>query len=414
VTPFLTRFLTRFLARFFAVTLHGLCRPLRRIVCMLLAGALALAGCAVPPSSSRGGSTATLAAVAIDGQRIARPDELVQLSVWRSGRWLAVRPGMSLLTGDRVSTGPRASAVIRFTSGTELYMRPNSRGTIGSFVEFVGEVFAKIRGAFAVETTFVRAAADGTAYLVRNTENNEASVLVFDGRVRMSSPVNAWGPFSLPAGMSAVCPPRQIPVQAPAPRWELERTAEWVERLEKLAGPAPGSTTGGQTAGLLAVGALVAILLAGAVSDRDKDRDTKPEPPRDPPRDPQPDPRDTTTPPGSTDRPPSGLPLAAPRPESPGAPPGSSAAPLRDCRRVALQWFAVPGAQNYVVTLEARTGYGWQRTRMAPTSESTRAEVGPLRGGSYRWSVQARDARGQAGAASVAMAFDCPASPPVR
>jgi FecR protein len=403
-----------------------------RIVCMLLACALALAGCAVPPSSSsRGGTAATLAAVAIDGQRVARPDELVQLSVWRSGRWLAVQPGMSLLNGDRVSTGPRASAVIRFTSGSELYMRPNSRGTIGSFFEFVGEVFAKIRGAFAVETTFVRAAADGTAYLVRNTENNEASVLVFDGQVRMSSPVNAWGPFSVPAGMSALCPPRQIPVQTQAPRWELERTAEWVERLEKLAGPAPGSTTGGQTAGLLAVGALVAILLAGSLSsDRDnKDREPKPEPQRDPPRDQprsdpwQPEPRDTSTPPGgtaatppggATDRPPSGLPLAAPRPESPGAPPGSRAAPLRDCRRVALQWFAVPGARDYLVTLEARTGYGWQRSRAVPPSDSTRAEVGPLRGGGYRWSVQARDARGQAGTASVAMAFDCPATPPVR
>jgi hypothetical protein len=81
---------------------------------------------------------------------------------------------------------------------------------------------------------------------------------------------------------------------------------------------------------------------------------------------------------------------------------------------VALQWFAVPGARDYLVTLEARTGYGWQRSGAAPTSDSTRAEVGPLRGGSYRWSVQARDARGQAGAASVAMAFDCPASPPIR
>jgi hypothetical protein len=398
-------------------TPHGLSSPFIRIVCALLTCALALGGCAVPPSSrggGGGGGSATLTTVAIDGQRIARPDELVQLSVWRSGRWLAVEPGMALQPGDRVSTGPRASAVIRFTSGTELYLRPNSRGTIGSFFEFVGEVFTKIRGAFAVETTFVRAAADGTAYLVRGTENGDTSVLVFDGRVRMSSPVNAWPAFNLPAGMSALCPPRQIPVQAPAPRWELERTAEWVERLEKLAGPAPGptSSSGPSTAGVLAVGALVAILLAGALSsDRDnKDRDPKTEPQRDP----QPDPRDTAPPPGSTDRPPSGLPLAAPRPESPGAPPGSSAAPLRDCRRVALQWFAVPGARDYLVTLEARTGYGWQRSRMAPSSESTRAEVGPLRGGGYRWSVQARDARGQAGAASVAMAFDCPASPPVR
>jgi FecR protein len=335
--------------RLSAASHQGSCGPLARIVCLLLACALALGGCATQGPARGGGGRATLAAVAIDGQRIARPDELVQLSVWRSGRWLAAQPGMALWPGDRVSTGPRASAVIRFTSGTELYLRPNSRGTIGSFFEFVGEVFAKIRDAFAVETTFVRAAADGTAYLVRSTDNGDTSVLVFDGRVRMSSPVNAWPAFSLPAGMSALCPPRQIPVQAPAPRWELERTAEWVERLEKLAGPAPGSTSSGQTAGLLAVGALVAILLAGSLSDRDKDRDTKPEtqrdPPREPPRDaprsdPQPEPRDPTTPPttppGSTDRLPSGLPLAAPRPESPGAPPGSRAASLRACRCVAL------------------------------------------------------------------------------
>ena len=87
--------------------------------------------------------------------------------VVRSGVREEAYAGMTLQPGDRIDTGPRADAVLRYASGTELVLRPNSGGRIGSLTDFVGEVFVKVKGFFSVDTTFVKAGARGTAYLVR-------------------------------------------------------------------------------------------------------------------------------------------------------------------------------------------------------------------------------------------------------
>ena len=60
-------------------------------------------------------------------------------------------------------------------------MRPNSGGRIGSLTEFVGEVFVKVKGFFSVDTTFVKAGARGTAYLVRTHAGGTTSVVVVEG-----------------------------------------------------------------------------------------------------------------------------------------------------------------------------------------------------------------------------------------
>lgn len=140
---------------------------------------------------------------------------------------------MALRSGDQVITGPSAYAVIRYPSGSEVFMRPNTRGRIGSFSEVVGEVFAKIRGAFAVQSGFVRAGADGTAYLVRAQPSGEATVIVFDGQVTMSSLTGAWAPFRLPSGEMADTRPRAAPRRMAATAEELARARGWVDWLEQ-------------------------------------------------------------------------------------------------------------------------------------------------------------------------------------
>lgn len=181
-------------------------RALRSALAALLAVALALtgAGCATPDAPA---AHATLEAVVIDATRLARDDEMTQVRVWRGTTALPVRPQMALMPGDLVQTGPNAYAVLR-SPGADVYMRPLSEGRVGSIVDLIGEVFVKIRGAFAVETTFVRAGADGTSYLVRGGRDGAAVVTVFDGRVTVSSRVGAWPPRPMTAGTTAYFPPR--------------------------------------------------------------------------------------------------------------------------------------------------------------------------------------------------------------
>jgi hypothetical protein len=127
---------------------------------------------------------------------------------------------MTLEKGDRVTTGPGATAVIRWPSGSVAHLHPNSRARIGSLFELVGEVFVRVRGRFVLETEFVIVGAEGTSYLVRAVPSGEAEVLVLDGRVTVSSLLRAWAPVGLARGEKTVTEdraPARLPNGKPPP-----------------------------------------------------------------------------------------------------------------------------------------------------------------------------------------------------
>ena len=140
----------------------------------------------------------------------------------------------------------------------EVLMRPSSQGRVGSLTDVIGEVFAKIRGAFAVETSFVRAGANGTAYLVRGAADGSAVVTVFDGAVTLSSRTGAWAPQSLDTGMTALCTARFAPQVRAASVQELRQTHDWVDRIERLA---PQRRSYGTAAAVAGVGILLGAIL---------------------------------------------------------------------------------------------------------------------------------------------------------
>lgn len=322
--------------------------------------------------------TVELAAIVVDGSRLAEAGEaggyrLVR--VIRDGVLVPVRAGMPLRLGDRVETSDRVEAVIRYPSGSEIFMRPNSGGRIGSFTEMVGEVFAKIKGLFSVDTTFVKAGAIGTAYLVRAAANGPATVIVFEGRVRCESPTGAWAPVEIGKGAMIVAyteTPR--PVEAGAA--EMRQTLEWVDRMERLA-PAPTGVSGASVA------VAAAALLAGILLSRD----SSPPPPSSGYREPQ---REPT--PGNDFREPQRPPaLRAPE----GASPGSTdpqQVPTLSCRApLALRWNAVAGASDYVVDADLLpvNSRGW-RDLPVRTTRATRTVLDPGVNGLVRWTVRAR------------------------
>src|SRR5436853_156511 len=89
---------------------------------------------------------ARLDGIVVDGTRLAGAREGGWVVVVRDGVRQDAHAGMSLHVGDRVETGPRADAVLRYPSGTEVIMRPLSGGSIGSLSDVIGEVFVKVRG----------------------------------------------------------------------------------------------------------------------------------------------------------------------------------------------------------------------------------------------------------------------------
>jgi len=209
------------------------------------------------PGPYGGPGTARLDGIVVDGTRRAGEREPGLAIVTRYGVREEAYAGMTLQPGDRIDTGPRADAVLRYASGTELVLRPNSGGRIGSLTDFVGEVFVKVKGFFSVDTTFVKAGARGTAYLVRTHAGGETTVVVVEGIVDVGSTTGAWQTVPMSAGTMALAHPR-APQPMAANVDDLNRTHEWVERVERLV-PAP---SGVSRSALIAVGFAAAIAAA--------------------------------------------------------------------------------------------------------------------------------------------------------
>jgi hypothetical protein len=213
------------------------------------------------PTPYAGAGTARLDGIVVDGSRRAGEREAGLAVVVRNGVREEAYAGMTLQPGDRIDTGPRADAVLRYTSGTELVLRPNSGGRIGSLSDFVGEVFVKVKGLFSVDTTFVKAGARGTAYLVRTHAGGATSVVVVEGVVDVGSTTGAWPTVPLGAGTMALAHPR-APQPMPANVDDLARTRDWVERVERLV-PPPGGVS---RSALIAIGFAAAIAAAVLLS----------------------------------------------------------------------------------------------------------------------------------------------------
>ena len=166
--------------------------------------------------------------------------------------------------------------MIRYASGSELLLRPNSGGRVGSLTDFVGELFVKVKGVFSVDTTFVKAGARGTAYVVRTHAGGATSVVVIEGKVDVGSTTGAWPTVPLGAGTMAVAHPRAPQKPMPADPNDLRRTQEWVERLEQRLAPQPAGVS--RTAIIAA--AFAAALAAAAIvaANRDKGSSDRGEP----------------------------------------------------------------------------------------------------------------------------------------
>jgi hypothetical protein len=183
-----------------------------------------LAGCA----------TTTLDGIIIRGERPARLDELGAVRVLRGGAPVGTQLNMVLQPGDEIATGADAYALIHYPSGTEVYLRPNSRVRIGSLFAFISELFVKVKGAFSVETEFVTAGAEGTGYLVQVPREGDATVIVSEGIVTVSSKTVRWPSMRLGPGEKVITQGQGTPIRTKALPEELQETARWVETVKRL------------------------------------------------------------------------------------------------------------------------------------------------------------------------------------
>ena len=175
--------------------------------------------------------------------RIATPQEWQQLKIIRRGVFLNVTLPMALKTGDRIKTGPSLAAAIRFPNGSQLYLRSNSHIKIGSVFAFFGELFVRVKGAFQVDTEFVTAGAEGTEWVMRVAPNGDTRCTVLEGRVRVASRENFWGPMSMIVNRQNVTRGSRYTEMISAPQGELNEMKRWIGQIDQLAREPPQSPT---------------------------------------------------------------------------------------------------------------------------------------------------------------------------
>lgn len=130
------------------------------------------------------------------------------IRVERAGRLVAYAPGLTVLTGDRISTSS-GQAVIDYDDDNIVVLNSSTQVELGSIKLFLGEVFARIRnitrrGGGRVITDEISAAVTGTEYAVRRTmpgtapRNGVSTIIVREGRVNCEPGNNAtWKPFDM-------------------------------------------------------------------------------------------------------------------------------------------------------------------------------------------------------------------------
>ncbi len=157
--------------------------------------------------------------------------------VWRDGRGIAYAHGMNLRAGDEIETGEDNVALIEFSNGDDVYMRPMTRVRVGSIFVFFGEIFNRVvsgRG-FRADSEAMEAGVEETEFLMRvDRVLQEATVVVRRGAVRCRPRRGAWAPQRVGEGQRLTAqrgsglPPRQIEMSpaevAAAMAWADEAT----------------------------------------------------------------------------------------------------------------------------------------------------------------------------------------------
>ena len=174
-------------------------------------------------------------ASSLPSYRLADDKDLREAVIMRRGRRLPVTPNMALQQGDNIRTGPSLAFAIRFPNGSQLYLRPNTDVIIGSVFALVGELFVRVKGAFQVDTDFVTAGAEGTAWVMKVLPGGDTRCTVLEGRVRVSSQQNAWRPLVVTPNRVTLTRQSKSAETLLASRQDLDAMLYWIRQIDRFA-----------------------------------------------------------------------------------------------------------------------------------------------------------------------------------
>jgi beta-lactam-binding protein with PASTA domain len=179
----------------------------------------------------------------MSGDQLAVGGDLQDVRVIRDGSLTPTRPGMSLLKGDRIATGPDARAVISFAAGWEVIVETESELEIlnptikMSFGRAIVTAYKKVKEILKAQTEYVVAAPESTQYLI-DVRGDDFTLIVLRGRVRLESMTAAWPPAVYgPLDRARTVGPGRPQRGAPLSNSEAAQILRDVERIRRIVNP---------------------------------------------------------------------------------------------------------------------------------------------------------------------------------
>ncbi len=153
---------------------------------------------------------AQLQGATINNIPISRGESL-GIEVIREGEQITPELGLALEKGDEIKTPTGVTALIRFGSGSEVIMMPETHITIESISLWFGKVIARIKGKFKVKTEYVNAGVRSTLFLMSVDNSTQTTVTMIEGSVLLTSNKNFWPSVPLQSGHEAIISSSQRP-----------------------------------------------------------------------------------------------------------------------------------------------------------------------------------------------------------
>lgn len=224
-----------------------------RFACTL-AGALALAGCAVPPGGPGYGAPAPRPAPPAPGSPLGTLSDIRGPNAYyqRAGTGSAARAydGLPVYEGDRIFTGPGTQMILRFSQGGHAEL-DESTDPVPRFLADLGCLIVDLlrTGRMFVDGTAVCVGAVGTiarqdSQVVYDVRPGYAQITVVGGRAQLRRPYTV----NIPAGWRLDANAREV-MNAGRPysltRAQVEDSVRWTRWYQQTRPRLPGTVEGG-------------------------------------------------------------------------------------------------------------------------------------------------------------------------
>ncbi|MEE4604815.1 MAG: PASTA domain-containing protein [Desulfobacteraceae bacterium] len=175
------------------------------------------------------------------GDRVANPGEYYQVQVFQKEKPVQTLPGMDLKLDSVIETDDQSWAVITFTNGPRVIMKPGTRGRISSFQIDFGEILViieKLKGVFEVKTEDVVAGPESTIFAVSKAPGGPSVVSVIRGAVKLTSPASVWTAVTIKQNQRASIAYGKPPKSGILPHEAFNDIISWANRVELAISPA--------------------------------------------------------------------------------------------------------------------------------------------------------------------------------